>query len=50
VPFEIRRALVKRHPYLIVYAILTDQLVILAIAHTSQRPGYWHKRAADLER
>lgn len=46
--FEIRRALVKRHPYLVIYAILPDQLVIIAIAHTSKRPGYWRDRIADL--
>ena len=43
-PFEIRRAKVKRHPYVVVYAILEDQLVVLAIAHTSKRPGYWSER------
>jgi hypothetical protein len=42
--FEIRRAKVKHHPYLVVYAILPDQLVVLAIAHTSKRPGYWRER------
>lgn len=50
VPFEIRRALVKHHPYLVVYAILPDQLVILAIAHTSRNPGYWRDRIEGLAR
>jgi len=49
-PFEIRRALVKRHPYLVIYAMLPDQLVIIAIAHTSKQPGYWRDRVADLVR
>jgi toxin ParE1/3/4 len=43
-PQEIRRAKVKRHPYVVVYAVLEDQLVVLAIAHTSKRPGYWRER------
>jgi len=43
---EIRRAKVKRHPYLVVYAVLADQLVVLAIAHTSKTPGYWRERIA----
>jgi toxin ParE1/3/4 len=42
--YEIRRAKVKRHPYLVVYAVLPDQLVVLAIAHTRKQPGYWRKR------
>jgi plasmid stabilization system protein ParE len=41
---EIRRAKVKRHPYLVVYGVLEDHLVVLAIAHTSKRPGYWRER------
>jgi hypothetical protein len=47
-PFEIRRAPMKHHPYLVVYAILPDQLIIIAIAHTSKQPGYWRHRVADL--
>lgn len=43
-PFEIRRAKVKRHPYLVIYAVLEDQLVVLAIAHTNRNPGYWRDR------
>lgn len=46
--FEIRKALVKHHPYLVVYAILRDQIVVLAVAHTSKRPGYWRERLADV--
>jgi toxin ParE1/3/4 len=41
---EIRRAKVKRHPYVVVYAVLSDQLVIVAIAHTSKKPEYWTER------
>jgi plasmid stabilization system protein ParE len=44
-PYEIRRAKVRRHPYLVVYAVLSDQLVVLAVAHTSKQPGYWRERA-----
>jgi hypothetical protein len=39
---------VKRHPYLVVYAILPDQIVVLAVAHTSRKPGYWRERLAEL--
>lgn len=41
---EIRRTKVTRHPYLVVFAVLPDQLVVLAIAHTSKKPGYWRER------
>ena len=45
---EIRKSLVPRHPYLVVYAVLPEQIVILAIAHTSKKPGYWRERVADV--
>jgi plasmid stabilization system protein ParE len=47
---EIRRAVVRRHPYVLVYAILPEQIVVLAVAHTSKKPGYWRERLADLSR
>jgi hypothetical protein len=35
---------VKRFPYKIVYRERADDLYIVAIAHTSRRPGYWKDR------
>lgn len=46
---EVRRALVRRHPYLLVYAALPDHIVIIAVAHTSRRPGYWVTRVDDVD-
>lgn len=43
-PPEVRRAKVRRHPFLIVYMVHSDQLVILAVAHTKKKPGYWASR------
>ncbi|MBI1348887.1 type II toxin-antitoxin system RelE/ParE family toxin [bacterium] len=31
-------------PYLVVFEVIDDVLWILAIAHTSRRPGYWQDR------
>jgi toxin ParE1/3/4 len=31
-------------PYKIVYQDLPDTIVIVAVAHHSRRPGYWHWR------
>jgi hypothetical protein len=41
---EHRQFLVKRFPYKIVYRERADDLYIVAIAHTSRRPGYWKDR------
>ena len=41
---EVRRILLRRFPYNIVYLIEPDALVILAIAHQRRKPGYWKNR------
>ena len=38
---DIRRVLVRRFPYHVVYIDLPDRAQILAIAHHRRRPGYW---------
>jgi plasmid stabilization system protein ParE len=45
--YEVRRAKVRRHPYLVVYMVHPDQLIILAVAHTKKKPGYWARRVDD---
>lgn len=35
-----------RFPYRVVYAIIENSLFIIAVAHTSRRPGYWQDRVA----
>jgi toxin ParE1/3/4 len=44
---EVRRAFVRRHPYLVVYMVHPDQLIILAVAYTKKKPGYWASRIDD---
>jgi hypothetical protein len=31
-------------PFTLVYSIKADEIVILALAHASRRPGYWTRR------
>ncbi len=38
----------KRFPFLIVYALFTDRLVVIAVAHTRREPGYWRERLGEL--
>ena len=35
-----------RFPYVIFYAEYPERVHVLAVAHTSRRPGYWKKRIA----
>jgi hypothetical protein len=37
-------------PYTVFVAIAVDQIVILAVAHQHQEPGYWAERVGELGR
>jgi toxin ParE1/3/4 len=39
-----RIARLDRFPFALAYQIQADEIVILALAHTSRRPGYWSRR------
>ena len=39
-----KRILLHRFPFSVVALIRTDEIVILAVAHQSRRPGYWMER------
>ena len=39
-----RRVLVAGFPYQIVYRVRDDDLYVIAVAHTSRRPGFWQGR------
>ena len=40
----VRRKLVRRFPYSVMYSVQTDTLRILAIANQKRRPFYWRGR------
>ena len=41
---EIRRMLLHRFPYKLLYSVEKDVIYILAVAHMHRAPGYWHER------
>jgi toxin ParE1/3/4 len=41
---EIRRALLARFPYAIVFLVRPEEVRVLAVAHAKRRPGYWLSR------
>ena len=43
----LRRVLIRRFPYGIVYAYDEDVFYILAVMHLHARPGYWKDRMKD---
>ena len=44
-----RRALVARFPYALFFHIVGDEAVVVAVAHTSRRPGYWLVRTPKMD-
>lgn len=44
---KLRRYVLDDHfPFSIVYAILSDTLFVVAVAHAARHPGYWKRRSA----
>jgi plasmid stabilization system protein ParE len=41
---DIRRKLLRRFPYSLLYAVETDRIRIIAVAHQKRRPNYWRSR------
>ena len=41
---DVRRCLAHTFPYGILYTVERDFILIVAVAHGSRRPGYWHQR------
>ena len=39
-----RTHLLKRFPYQIIYRVVGENIVIVAVAHAKRRPGYWKGR------
>ena len=40
----LRRSLLSRFPYFLIYAIEPDELLIIAVAHQRRRPDFWRER------
>ena len=41
---DLRRMLLHRFPFSIIYSVEVDVILVVAIAHHSRRPGYWQDR------
>lgn len=39
-----RRAVIRDFPYAVFYRVYEERTVVMAVAHTSRRPGYWADR------
>lgn len=41
---ELRRRLIKRFPFGILYRIESEEIVVIAVVHLRRKPGYWKER------
>ena len=41
---HLRKMLLSRFPFALIYAVEHHELVIIAVAHHGRRPGYWQSR------
>ena len=44
---EVRKYIMHRFPYKLLYSIEKDSILILAVAHQHRRPDYWVDRKED---
>ena len=43
-PHEIRRCIMRRFPYAVIFVCRPDEVVVVAVSHHSRRPLYWLDR------
>ena len=43
----VRRQLMKRFPFALVYRLKLDEVQVVAVAHLHRRPGYWRERTKE---
>jgi toxin ParE1/3/4 len=46
----IRRRLLRRFPFAILYQVTDDDLSVVALMHLHRRPGYWRRRVRPKSR
>ena len=44
---DVRRVLVNRFPYGVLYEPMENNLLVLAVMHLRREPGYWMTRRSD---
>ena len=41
---DYRRYVLNRFPYVLIYRVDADDILVLAVAHSHRKPGYWRSR------
>ncbi len=43
---DLRKLVLTRFPYFLIYSFFPDLLRVVAVAHARRRPGYWRSRVS----
>jgi toxin ParE1/3/4 len=43
----LRRVLLHRFPFSLIYSVEPDAILVVSVAHHRQRPGYWKSRITE---
>ena len=46
---EVRRCLIRRFPYALIYRTDGDELLVLAMMHQHRKPRYWQERLSNTQ-
>ena len=41
---KLRQCSLKGFPYVVIYTVTNDEIIIVALANTHRKPGYWRAR------
>lgn len=41
---EIRKCVIKRFPFLVIFEIVADEVLVIAVAHGKRKPYFWKER------
>jgi len=47
---DVRVRVLRRFPFSVIYAVVPDMVVVIAVAHHQRRPGYWLRRVSRHQR
>jgi plasmid stabilization system protein ParE len=39
-----RRCVLHRFPYVLIYQVLSDRILVLTVVHGKRKPGHWRRR------
>ena len=45
--FSVRRCLLHRFPYAVIYSVEPDRIYVLAVMHLHRHPDYWRHRLTE---